>query len=64
MTPLTDEIAVHICPMCRKDVASGRDAVGLPALCPTCENLKQLHAARLRILPPKFRKRAVLRRRP
>jgi hypothetical protein len=47
----TEEIALHICPRCSKNVASGRDARGLPAPCSTCDGQRKLLAARLRILP-------------
>jgi hypothetical protein len=30
------EITLHICPACRKDVASGLDAKGFPARCRAC----------------------------
>jgi hypothetical protein len=46
-----EEIAIHICPRCKKGVASGRDARGLPAPCSTCDGQRKLLAARLRFLP-------------
>lgn len=30
------EIAIHICQLCRKDIASGLDAKGFPASCKPC----------------------------
>jgi hypothetical protein len=30
------EIAIHICPLCRKDIASGLDVKGFPAKCRAC----------------------------
>jgi hypothetical protein len=53
----TEETALHICPRCKRDIASGRDARGLPALCSTCDGQIKLLAARLRILPS-FRQKA------
>ena len=56
----TEEIALHVCPKCRKEVASGWDARGLPALCSTCDGQRKLLAARLRFLPS-FRHKAAVR---
>jgi hypothetical protein len=30
------EIAIHICQLCRKNIASGLDAKGFPASCEPC----------------------------
>ena len=51
MSQPTEKIALHICSRCRKNVASGRDVRGLPALCSTCDGQRKLLAARLRFLP-------------
>jgi hypothetical protein len=58
-----DVQTIHICPLCKSDVASGTDANGLPTVCAGSEH----QAARLRILPMAFRKKAKAssrRRRP
>lgn len=60
MRPPTEEIALHICPRCKNNVASGRDARGLPAPCSTCDGQRNLLAACLRILPS-FRNKAKAR---
>jgi ribosomal protein L37AE/L43A len=60
MTQPAEEIALHICPKCKRDVASGRDARGLLALCSTCDGQIKLLATRLRILPS-FRHKATSR---
>ena len=55
-SPNDGDIAIHICPICRKDIATGRDTRGLPALCIACEERSQVLAARLRLLPKPLRK--------
>lgn len=49
-----DAQTIHICPLCRTDVASGTDINGLPAVCAGCAH----QATRLRILPMAFSKKA------
>jgi hypothetical protein len=55
-SPNDSDIAIHICPMCKKDIASGKNTRGLPALCAACEEQEQILAARLRLLPEPLRK--------
>jgi hypothetical protein len=38
-------IAIHICPACRKDIASGLDAKGFPACCKPCRPKRRRTAA-------------------
>jgi hypothetical protein len=45
MPSTSQEIGIHICPKCRKDVTSGKDANGLPALCSTCDSQRKLLAS-------------------
>jgi len=62
-SPNDTDIAIHICPMCKKDIATGRDTRGLPALCTACEERDRLLAVRLHLLPVPLRKLARKQRR-
>ena len=57
-----ERIAFHICPECRDNIASGTDADGSAALCSNCIALRNLRAARLRILPARQQTRISGRR--
>lgn len=35
------EIKIHICPLCRKDIAAGLDAEGFPTACKACRSRKR-----------------------
>jgi hypothetical protein len=58
-----DGIALHICPECNDNLASGTDADGSATLCSNCGALRKLRAARRQILPARQQPRISGRRR-
>jgi len=41
-TSPVQEIGVHICPQCRKDIATGLDGRGLPRICNGCRAMSTI----------------------